>query len=878
LRETLIVDGTLAYRMQRAAAAGMVSTGREVLTLPRLAARLAGGFVEPAGAEAILPAIREALGQGRFRELGRVADLPGTPRAVFETLRHVWSADLRLAEVSGSDDRIADLAMIERSVRAALGPSRMLPPDLRDEALRRVRHAPSIFGRISIERLAAVDEVWRPLVVALGEVLPVRWLSVGGVDRSWFNGTVLDVELVTPKSELAQSCADQRSEVVEALRWARQILSSGDVPACTIAIAAATPHPYDEAMLVLRRDSGLPIHFAGGIPALSSHEGQICAALSDVLTRGIDQRRVRRLVSGLPPTALSSRIPRDWSKGLAGEAGLFTPRQWAAALERSRQQREDGDQAERALLPILELVTHGPARAVEIGEALLSGRSLAIWRQALRMAPAAALSMSLAQLRVPDDTDPANSIAWCTADQLVASPRSHVRLLGLHVRSWPRADKDDPLVPNHVLARRKLVPRSLTDRDRESFRAIRGQALHVAYSYPRRSQRGGMQAPSPLWPKALEVELPRLRVPEHAFSENDRLLARPKDAGGDERVVRTRACWKAWHSPEITEHDGLIGPNDVTVRKALEKVHPPSAIRLLLRDPQAFVWVQALGWRSTRLESRPLELDEAAFGELVHAVIAEGIISLDAGGGVQRAGVEEREAAIASAAREVWESWPSQRAVPPGVLWDSAVQMAEKLAQHALAVDAGLSRSIRSWVEVAFGGIVGSAASPWDANLPVRIPGTDIYIRGRIDRLDVAESRVAMRITDYKTFEMPQERFRTLISGGRELQRVLYAMAARELLPDIGRVAARLVYLRDEAAERKLENEELDGAFQTVTGFVLQGSAEVLEGRALPGPDARERHSRYRIALPADLQRYFEIKGQAIRDKQGALQKFWDAD
>ena len=75
------------------------------------------------------------------------------------------------------------------------------------------------------------------------------------------------------------------------------------------------------------------------------------------------------------------------------------------------------------------------------------------------------------------------------ADQLAASPRPLVRLIGLSVRSWPRTGGDDPLIPNHVVPRRDLQPRSVTEIDRTNFAIIRGQARHLALSRSRRSAR-----------------------------------------------------------------------------------------------------------------------------------------------------------------------------------------------------------------------------------------------------------------------------------------------------------------------------------------------------------------------------------------------------
>ncbi|PAP98621.1 hypothetical protein CIT25_29430 [Mesorhizobium mediterraneum] len=48
---SVVVDGPLAMRIQRLNAAREGATGRQILTLPLLAARLAGGFIGPASQE-----------------------------------------------------------------------------------------------------------------------------------------------------------------------------------------------------------------------------------------------------------------------------------------------------------------------------------------------------------------------------------------------------------------------------------------------------------------------------------------------------------------------------------------------------------------------------------------------------------------------------------------------------------------------------------------------------------------------------------------------------------------------------------------------------------------------------------------------------------
>ena len=59
--------------MQRLTAARERAIGREILTLPLMAASLAGGFATAAGSDVLYPAIQAALAEGRFQVLGAVS-------------------------------------------------------------------------------------------------------------------------------------------------------------------------------------------------------------------------------------------------------------------------------------------------------------------------------------------------------------------------------------------------------------------------------------------------------------------------------------------------------------------------------------------------------------------------------------------------------------------------------------------------------------------------------------------------------------------------------------------------------------------------------------------------------------------------------------
>lgn len=867
--QTVIVSGLLAYRMQRAAAARANAIGLEVLMLPQLAARLCGGFVEMTPPEVLFPLIRSALGEGGFSTFNDIAGLPGMPRAVMEALRKIWNADLDLKSLAERGEQMADLKRIEDQLRRQLSAAWLLPTDLRNRAVERAGKAPKLLGTVVLDGISDIEPLWRPLINAL--VPHIEWRTSGKVDRKWFAGHLAERPLARPEFRRVEAVADHRSEVIEALRWARELMSTGTVAASDIAITSTSLGDYDEHMLVLRREASLPIHFAGGIPALSTAAGQSCAALADILLRGLSQDRVRRLLLGLPKAGALKLLPADWSRGIRPAASLNTVAQWETTLSQARERRADGELAETLLLPILGRLDKGIGEALELGELLLGADANEIWKDALRASPAEALAMSLQHLRVADENDAANSVVWCSADQLAASPRPAVRLLGLSVRSWPRTGGDDPLVPHHLVPRRELQARSVTEIDRTSFDIITGHARHLALSRSRRSVRGGLQAASPLWPKEEEVELARLRVPAHCFSEADRLLSRPADALADPRVSRSRASWRASLSAELNASDGLVPPNHAIILRALEQPLSSTALRLLLRDPQSFIWHCALDWQPKEFSHRPLVLNSASFGELVHELIAASVRQLDRLGGIQRTSTDEREQVVRDAAAVIEAAWPLERAVPPATLWATTIDKAVDLTLHALRVDEDLPHSLDTWTELNFGGAPNPAGAPWHEERDVVLDGIDVRVTGRIDRLDLAKSGSVARITDYKTSKPEGSPDDLVMDGGRELQRVLYAIAIRTLVQP-GRVVARLQYLGTPVTTRPLESERLDQAITDLSAFVTAATSSLRSGFAIPGPDAFDKYSAYRLARPADLPGYLAGKGDALAAATAALE------
>jgi hypothetical protein len=867
--------------MRRIAAARRGESGVLIITMPQLAARLAGGFTRPAQSQDLDPAIRDALEAGDFAELESIRQLPGMTRAVARTLAKIWQADLPLLERADHGARLADIAEIERRVRANLPKGVLTARDLRDSALMRLVNAPAVLGSLQLDGVVNVAPVWRPLLQALNEVVPLAWRNPGETDISWFPGEIITDQRQTVGVVEAVSCANPRAEVVEALRWMRELIASGQAKPEEIAICATSMEEWDEHFLVLATDADLPLHFSHGVPALASRDGQACGALADVLLNGLSQDRVRRLFSHAAGRSHAlQHLPRNWALGLQGGAALFELDHWLRALDEASRLRTDSVDPRPILIPVLELLAHGPDAAEQAGVMLLETPARALWSEALRRAPPKALEFSLQKLRLPDGRDPGACAVWCPASHLAAAPRPWVRLLGMTTRSWPRRAAEDPLIPSHVLSRGILDPDPVTMQDRRAFQIITAHASGgCVLSRSRRNTQGGLLSASPLVPQEAGIRgMKRARIPTHAFSEADRLLARSDEAAKTPALVAANTCWRDWRSPAITAHDGRVRADHPVIARAIDRVQSATSLRLMLRDPLAFVWWYALGWRSVAEDDQPLTLDARAYGELVHDLLKRTVDTLEPRPGYSRAAQHEIEAALREAVTTVSAEWPLKRSVPPLLLWRHTVDAAAQLALRALTLDEAFLPGTRSWTELTFGDTDGAVAAagdpPWDPTVPVEITGTKVRVKGSIDRLDLTATGNAVRVSDYKTGVEPKRADRIVLGGGAELQRVIYAMAARQLLPDNPRVVARLIYLGDQEP-RVYKLPDVDQAIAEIAVHVAAAGVLLRQGRTLPGPDARENWNDFRLALPASPTAYFQVKQAALSRAFDDFARVW---
>ena len=144
------------------------------------------------------------------------------------------------------------------------------------------------------------------------------------------------------------------------------MLAAGAARAEEVAIAAASPGAYDDMMEAAAADANLPLHFAHGRRALSTRDGQATAALADILVHGLSQDRVRRLIAlAHAPGAPLSALPEGWRSMLPEGAPLNSPVRWRQVFA---QGGEETKPAERALMPVIDLLHRGPEAAEEAGE------------------------------------------------------------------------------------------------------------------------------------------------------------------------------------------------------------------------------------------------------------------------------------------------------------------------------------------------------------------------------------------------------------------------------------------------------------------------------------------------------------------------------
>jgi hypothetical protein len=180
-----------------------------------------------------------------------------------------------------------------------------------------------------------MSPVWRPLVAALATETEVLWIAGPRYVPSWVRELGIPVVEAPPETPeiRTESCASPRHEALEALRWARELIASGRARPEEIAIAAASPEEWDDHFLALSNMSGLDLHFVHGRKVIATPDGQLSAALAEVLLRGFSHTRMVRLASLLRTQGrIMTALPPDWARALPTEAPLLDAARWRQVL------------------------------------------------------------------------------------------------------------------------------------------------------------------------------------------------------------------------------------------------------------------------------------------------------------------------------------------------------------------------------------------------------------------------------------------------------------------------------------------------------------------------------------------------------------------
>ena len=881
-RHTIVTHGRVATREQRLGAARAHGHGRQIMSIEQLAVRLAGGLAQAVEEDALLEALRSAIPETALGELDGIKELPGLVTAAAGTLRKAWRGGIDLEARADEHPRLASLAALEAAARKELPPAMMRPADLVRAALGRLEHAAALFGRIDVVGLTELSPVWRPLLHAVAAHVPVRWMAGARPVPPWLDGAAIAIQQSAPHAPDvgAVSAATPYHEALEAMRWARRILASGAAAPADIAIAAATPADYDDHFLALRADADVDLHFVHGVKVTASREGQAAAALADVLVRGLTQTRVRRLSTLLRawPGPLQD-LPEGWTRVLPSDAPLTSLEAWERLIAGLAPACwPDGTDHGPTLRSIVTLLARGAAAAHEAGETLLHGRARTIWRKALLAGAAASLEFTLETLRQPDGLDPCVSVCWMPAAELAASPRPFVRLLGLNSSRWPRASTEDRLLSDHVVPTAQLDPLPFAVADRRDFHTILATTeRQVVLSRARRGEDGRLLGRSALLLQgpAAETYLGRNAVPAHAFSETDRLTARPLEFGDLPQAQSAAACWSDWRRPAVTPHDGAVRAGHPAIRAILDRVQSASSLSLLLRNPLGFVWRYGLKWRAPDSGEEPLVLDALAMGDLVHWTLYDALRTLEAGAGLATAGDDDIAAAVHGAAAEGAHAWHQKRATPPPLIWERALDDVRALSTAALAFREEPLVGARAYGEVAFGGTDPrpDADHPWDAAAPVEIPGAGFRIRGYIDRLDISADGRHASVRDYKTGRPPKDDA-IVVDRGRELQRCLYAFAVKAMLGGDVTVRASLFYAR---GPMNLPLADPDAVLRMIAGCLDLARGSLARGNAVMGIDTGDDYDDLAFALPANAKATYRArKAAAAAERLGDAARVWE--
>jgi hypothetical protein len=369
-----------------------------------------------------------------------------------------------------------------------------------------------------------------------------------------------------------------------------------------------------------------------------------------------------------------------------------------------------------------------------------------------------------------------------------------------------------------------------------------------------------------------------MHIPPHAVSESDRLLARPVEFGATALGKSGLACWHDWQDSKITAHDGRVAPRHPVVEHILDRPHSASSLKKLLTDPIGYLWSYAFGWEEPEEIVEPITLDRLNFGNLVHQILAITVRALEAKGGFCRASSKSVEKAVTAAAEEAAASWELEMPIPPRLVWRGTLESACKVALAALQIKEDPLPEQRTWAEVPFGRDweePEGGKNPWDPVSPVTVADLGIRINGRIDRVDVDGDGKRARVTDYKTGRVPRNVEAQTVDGGSELQRCMYLLAVRSLLPKVKTIESRLLYPGSGNGIYPLPDP--DNTLQTLATYLRLAMENARRGLTILGKGSESEYNDLSFALPANAKGLYFARKTADRNRlHGKLVELWE--
>ena len=126
----------------------------------------------------------------------------------------------------------------------------------------------------------------------LSQHASVFWDSGVLETETWLSCLPLKInsrDPVSPKQRFWYECETVATELTAAMRWARELITTRAIPPQK-SVSSTTPPPWGTPASRLARSSALPLHFAQGIPALETPEGQLAAALQRYTLKGFPEK------------------------------------------------------------------------------------------------------------------------------------------------------------------------------------------------------------------------------------------------------------------------------------------------------------------------------------------------------------------------------------------------------------------------------------------------------------------------------------------------------------------------------------------------------------------------------------------------------------